>query len=410
MGFFADAATWVALGKIIWVNILLSGDNAVVIALAARNLPAHQRRMAVLGGSAAAIVMRVVLTVFAVELLGYPYLKIVGALLLFWIGVQLLLPEEESADGIKSHADLWGAIRTILIADLVMSLDNVIAVAAAAQSGPPEARLPLLIIGLGLSIPLIIAGSQLLMTVMERYPIIITLGAALLGFVAGEMLVHDVASEHFFGQFGQPGITLIEIAGAVGVVLVGRWIAARRSRAHAAEAAGAGAAGAARGTEAGAAARAADAADVAMGLAPRRLLVAVDGSELALHAVRRAVALRGTMKDASEVELHVVNVQRPLSGDVSRFIGSGTVEDYHRERTEEAMVPARTLLRALGVIAKEHSATGEPGRAIAETARAQHCDLIVLGARGLGAAGAALLGSVALATIEHAAVPVMVVK
>jgi predicted tellurium resistance membrane protein TerC len=147
--------------------------------------------------------------------------------------VQLLLPEEGNEDGIKSHADLWGAIRTILVADLVMSLDNVIAVAAAAQSGPPEARLPLLVIGLGLSIPLIIAGSQLLMKVMERYPIIITLGAGLLGFVAGEMLVHDAASEKLFGPLGQPGLTLIEIAGAVGVVVVGRWLARRRSRTQA---------------------------------------------------------------------------------------------------------------------------------------------------------------------------------
>ena len=133
MDFIGDTAFWVALGKIIWVNILLSGDNAVVIALAARSLPEHQRSKAVFGGSAAAIVMRVVLTLFAVGLLQLPYLKIVGAVLLFWIGVQLLVPEDDAEDGIKSSDQLWTAIRTILIADLVMSLDNVIAVAAAAQ-------------------------------------------------------------------------------------------------------------------------------------------------------------------------------------------------------------------------------------------------------------------------------------
>lgn len=227
---FATAIFWIALGKIIWVNILLSGDNAVVIALAARNLPADQRKKAVLGGSAAAIVMRVVLTVFAVELLQYPYLKLVGALLLFWIGVQLLIPEDEAEDGIKSSDHLWTAIRTILVADLVMSLDNVIAVAAAAQSGPPESRLLLLILGLGTSIPLIIVGSQLLMTVMERFPIIITLGAALLGYVAGEMLIHDEAIAHWFT--GMTG-TIVEIAGAVGVVLVGQWLARRKRSKHA---------------------------------------------------------------------------------------------------------------------------------------------------------------------------------
>ncbi len=231
MDYFSDTAFWVALGKIIWVNILLSGDNAVVIALAARSLPESQRRKAVFGGSAAAIVMRVVLTIFAVELLGYPYLKIIGAILLFWIGVQLLLPEDENEDGIKSSSNLMTAIRTILIADLVMSLDNVIAVAAAAQSGPPAARMALLLLGLGLSIPLIIAGSQLLMTVMEKFPIIITLGAALLGFVAGEMLIHDAAFENFFGHLGGAQTTIVELAGAVGVVVVGQWLAQRKKAA-----------------------------------------------------------------------------------------------------------------------------------------------------------------------------------
>ncbi len=228
-----DASFWLALGKIIWVNILLSGDNAVVIALAARNLPESQRNKAVFMGSAAAIVMRVVLTVFAVQLLHYPYLKIIGALLLFYIGVQLLVPENDHEGGIKSEGNLLAAIRTILIADLVMSLDNVIAVAAAAESGPPEARLLLLIIGLGLSIPLIIFGSRLLMTVMERFPVIITLGAALLGFVAGEMLVHDEAFESIFHLSGGASTTIIEVAGAVGVVLVGQWLAKRKQRAAA---------------------------------------------------------------------------------------------------------------------------------------------------------------------------------
>ncbi len=235
MEILSDSAFWIALGKIIWVNILLSGDNAVVIALAARNLPDEQRKKAVLFGSAAAIVLRVVLTLFAVQLLHYPYLKLIGAVLLFWIGVQLLLPEDDHEGGIKSSSHLWGAIRTILIADLVMSLDNVIAVAAAAQSGPPEARTLLLIIGLGLSIPLIIFGSQLLMTVMQKYPIIITLGAALLGYVAAEMLIHDEAVAGFFKSLGPAATIAIEIAGAVGVVVVGKWLAGRK--AHKTEAA-----------------------------------------------------------------------------------------------------------------------------------------------------------------------------
>ena len=233
----SDATFWIALGKIVWVNILLSGDNAVVIALAARGLPESQRNKAVLFGSAAAIVLRVVLTLFAVELLHYPYLKLIGAALLFWIGVQLLVPEGDHEGGVKTASNLWTAVRTILIADLVMSLDNVIAVAAAAESGPPAARNLLLVIGLGLSIPLIIFGSQVLMKVMERYPVIIVLGAALLGFVAGEMLVHDQSVEGFFIGLGGATTTIVEVAGAVGVVLIGKWLAARRNAATAAHAA-----------------------------------------------------------------------------------------------------------------------------------------------------------------------------
>ena len=228
MQHISETTFWVALAKIIWVNILLSGDNAVVIALAARSLRADQRKIAIFGGSAAAIVLRVILTVFAVTLLQLAYLKIVGAVLLFWIGVQLLMPEDADEDGIKATDHLWSAIRTILVADLVMSLDNVIAVAAAADSGPPESRLLLLILGLGLSIPLIIFGSTLLLTVMEKYPVIITLGAALLGFVAGEMIVSDRALAPYFGEMGTASTTVVELAGAVGVVLVGQWLAGRR--------------------------------------------------------------------------------------------------------------------------------------------------------------------------------------
>ncbi len=225
---FINPVFWVALGKIVWVNILLSGDNAVVIALAARSLPDSQRKKAVFFGSAAAIALRVVLTVFAVQLLQYPYLKLIGALLLFWIGVQLMVPEDD--EGHVASADhLWGAVRTILVADLVMSIDNVLAVAAAADSGPPESKLLLLILGLGMSVPLIIVGSQMLMSVMEKLPVLITLGAALLGYVAGEMLVHDQAVEQFFGGIHQPATTIVEVAGAVGVVLIGTWLARRKA-------------------------------------------------------------------------------------------------------------------------------------------------------------------------------------
>jgi YjbE family integral membrane protein len=228
MQYLGDAAFWITLGKIAWVNVLLSGDNAVVIALAAHGLPPDQRRQAIFGGSGAAIVLRVLLTWFAATLLDYPYLKIVGALLLFYIGVKLLVAEDEHDAGIQSHDHLWAAIRTILLADLVMSLDNVLAVAGAAESGPPGLKLPLLVIGLGLSIPLIIFGSTLLLRVMERYPVIITVGAALLGYVAGEMLVSDAAIEPWFTAHAATSSTVIEIGAAVAVVLLGQRLARRK--------------------------------------------------------------------------------------------------------------------------------------------------------------------------------------
>ena len=157
-----SGAVWGAFGAIIVANILLSGDNAVVIAMAARSLPAHQQKKAVFWGSAAAIVMRIILTIAAVQLLTLPYLKLIGGALLLWIGVQLLVDSEEEGE-VQSHGTLGAAVRTILIADLVMSLDNVIAVAGAAARAPEAYRLPLLIVGLVLSIPLIIVGSTLLM-------------------------------------------------------------------------------------------------------------------------------------------------------------------------------------------------------------------------------------------------------
>ncbi len=187
---FLDPAFLGALLTIIGVNIILSGDNAVVIALAARTLQGKQQKLAIFWGSGAAIVMRIVLTVFAVQLLAYPWLKIVGALLLLWIGVKLLVPDDGDAK-ISGHSTLFAAIKTILIADLVMSVDNVIAVAAAADAAPVEYKMTLLVLGLAISIPLIIFASTLLMKLMARFPVIITLGAALLGFVAGEMAITD---------------------------------------------------------------------------------------------------------------------------------------------------------------------------------------------------------------------------
>jgi YjbE family integral membrane protein len=216
---------WLGLGTIIWVNIILSGDNAVVIALAARSLPPNQQKQAIFWGAAAAVVLRIVLTVVAVKLLEFPYLKIVGGLALLWIAVKLLVPEDGGDGDVASSSHLMGAIKTILIADLVMSTDNVIAVAAAAKGS-----IVLLVLGLVISIPLVVYGATMLMKLMERYPIIITLGAAILGWTAGEMMVTDPAVAGWVkANVGWlDAFYIAPAAGAVLVVVVGKWLAGRK--------------------------------------------------------------------------------------------------------------------------------------------------------------------------------------
>jgi YjbE family integral membrane protein len=233
MDFLADvqsAAFWHGLLLIIWVNIILSGDNAVVIALAARSLPERQQKQAIMWGASAAVVMRIILTLVAVELLKLPYLRVAGGLMLFWIAISLLVPEDGD-DNVNSSDNLFQAIKTILIADLVMSLDNVIAVAAVAKDS-----VVLLVLGLAISIPLVIFGATLLMKLMERFPIIITAGAGILGWVAGEMLVTDpvlvgwiktnMAWMNMHTPLGE--VSWAQIVGVVIVIVVGKWLAARK--------------------------------------------------------------------------------------------------------------------------------------------------------------------------------------
>jgi YjbE family integral membrane protein len=221
----ASPLFWSAFGSIVLANIVLSGDNAVVIAMAARTLKPEQRGKAIFWGSAAAIVMRIILTIVAIQLLSLPYLKIIGAILLVYIGVDLLKGEDEDEGDGKEINGMMAAIRTILIADLVMSLDNVLAVAAAAKG-----NLSLLVLGLLVSIPLIIFGATLLTKVMERFPIIITIGAALLGFLAGEMLLTDPAVTTQFGAVSEQTVTFGGVLGAILVVGLGTYLTRRHKK------------------------------------------------------------------------------------------------------------------------------------------------------------------------------------
>jgi YjbE family integral membrane protein len=222
-----SAVFWAGLWQIILINIVLSGDNAVVIALAARSLPERQQKRAIAWGAGAAVVMRIILTVIAVEMLKWPYLKLIGAVLLIWIAVKLLLPEHDGGKDVNSSENLLAAIKTILIADLVMSLDNVIAVAAAAKGS-----LTLLVLGLAISIPLVIFGSTLLLKLMNRWPVIITIGAALLGWVAGEMAATDPVVKDWVDLNAAWLHWAAPAAGAILVVAIGKWLAARAAAEH----------------------------------------------------------------------------------------------------------------------------------------------------------------------------------
>lgn len=225
---FLQTLSWAAVFQIILIDILLGGDNAVVIALACRNLPPKQRMQGILWGTAGAIVLRVALIAFALTLLSVPFLKIVGALLLIWVGVKLLIPEEDAHGKVSGGGSILAAVKTIIVADFVMSLDNVIAIAGAAQGAHPDHQIGLVIFGLVISVPIIVWGSTLVLKLIDRFPSVVTFGAALLGWIAGGMLITDIV---IVEQFGEPSGALklaAEITGAVLIVLVGRWFAKRK--------------------------------------------------------------------------------------------------------------------------------------------------------------------------------------
>lgn len=236
---FFQQLNWVVVGQIILIDILLGGDNAIVIALACRHLPEHLRFKGIVGGAIGAIVVRIALIAFAVTLLTLPYLKIVGGLLLLWIGVKLLLNQDEDAGEIDGGDRLITAIKTVIVADLVMSIDNVIAVAGAAEQAHADHKLVLIVFGIMVSIPVIIWGSSVILRIMDRVPAVITLGAALLGYLGGSMISTDVAIKLRVAEllpmdllnFHETGVhlSLTGTAGALLVVLAGWWINQRNA-------------------------------------------------------------------------------------------------------------------------------------------------------------------------------------
>jgi YjbE family integral membrane protein len=216
---------WIAVLEIIFVNILLSGDNAVVIALACRNLAQRQRRLGIFWGVLGAIVLRIVLTFFAMNLLAYPWLRLIGGALLLWIGVKLIAQDDGGEHKVKASDRLLTAVWTIIVADLVMSLDNVVAVAAAAKGDGP-----LIVFGLIISIPIVIVGSQIFMRLIARFPVLVVAGGGLLGYIAGEMVVEEPALQSWI-KANAAGITwIVPVVGFAVVVAIGVWLTRRRRR------------------------------------------------------------------------------------------------------------------------------------------------------------------------------------
>ncbi|MGE5450414.1 MAG: TerC family protein [Acidobacteriota bacterium] len=221
---------WLAVGQIVMIDILLGGDNAVVIALACRNLPPDLRKKGIIWGTLGAIALRVVLIFFAMALLKLPYLKLVGAVLLLWIGVKLLAPDDDEHGDLRASDKLLGAIKTIIVADFVMSVDNVIGIAGAAQGAGHEGhQMPLVIFGLLVSIPIIVWGSTMVLKLMDRFPIIITAGGMLLGWIAGTLAISDPAVQAYAPDTGFNHYAAA-IGGALLVLTLGSLLAKRRSR------------------------------------------------------------------------------------------------------------------------------------------------------------------------------------
>jgi YjbE family integral membrane protein len=386
---FGTPAFWLALLQIIAADIVLSGDNAVVIALATRSLPPHQQKRAIFLGTFAAVAMRVTLTVVAVTLLKLPALKLVGAVLLLWIAVQLLLPEKDGAGEGMAIGSMGAAIRTILLADLVMSVDNIIAVAAVAKGS-----LLLLLFGLALSIPLVVFTSTFLLKIMERYPVIVTLGAALLGYVAGEMAVADPLVASWIEANAAWLHTVGPAAGAVIVVAVGKLLAARAKTEE--ERPLVEIEGAPGGFVVG---------DTTM----HKLLLPIDGSDASLRAVDRLLAMRDWYR--KPLEIHLLNVQHVLHKDVAQFVAAEDVKAYYHDESLKELAAARARLDHAGISCQHHAVIGElAAETIAQFAREHGIDQILMCTHGRSAVADLVLGSVAKGVLQHTDVPVTLVR
>lgn len=369
-----------ALAAIILIDLVLAGDNAIVIALAARNLPPHLRRRAVLWGTAGAIAVRGLLTAVVVALLKIPGLLLAGGLLLLWIAYRLLVPEEKP-DGAHaaSATTFWGAMRTIVIADAVMGLDNVLAVAGAAHGS-----YLLVVLGLLISIPIVVWGSTLILKWVDRFPVIVYVGAGVLAATAAKMVSGEPLIAGWLGAYD---ITIPALyVATVGGVL---WLGLSHNHAR---------------LESRLTRRLAEMAEPARA-SPGHVLVPVDGTANGLHAVRHAMErfARGG------VHIHLLNVQPAFSRHVAQFVARGARDAWHREQADKALAGARALLTAQGVPFTQHHQVGDKASTIANEAKRLGCELIVMSTARRKSLARMLDLSVTEHVLDRAAVPVEVI-
>jgi YjbE family integral membrane protein len=388
-----------ALAAIVAIDLVLAGDNAIVIALASRGLPRHLQRQAIVWGTAGAIAVRSAMTLVVVWLLKIPGLLAVGGALLVWIAYRLLLPENgngnaegDKTDNVESPVGLWGALRTIVVADMVMGLDNVLAVAGAAQGS-----YLLVVLGLLISVPIVIWGSTLMLRWVERYPVIVYFGAAVLAWTAAKMIVSDPYLKDPFADNGA-ATALVYLAAIGGVLWAGFAKNHRKleSRINARLAALARRVEAERGQTA-----ATQGGDVML-----RVLVPVDGSRNSEYALRHVV--NDFMKN-SAMEVHLLNVQPPLSRHIAQFIGGKTRTSYHHDEAEKALRSARKLVEKFGVPYSAHIKVGDRAEVIASEARRLRCNRIVMSTARKNSLTRMIEDSTTNRVLERTTVPVEVI-
>lgn len=351
-----------ALGAIIMIDLMLAGDNAIVIALAARNVPAHLQKRAIAWGTAGAIVVRSLMTLIVVWLLQVPGLLFLGGAVLVWIAYKLLLPEEAAHDEAAASGrptSFWAAMRTIVIADAVMGMDNVLAVAGAAHGS-----YTLVVLGLIISVPIVVWGSTLLLKWVERYPVIVYFGAGVLAWTAVKMMMSEPYVRDVFASDEPYLVTLIYLAVITGVLLTGFIHNHRRleSRITARLALLA-------------AARDLDPTRPEKGYAMKNVLLPIGTSRNAQFAVRRAIQ---EYLENPELEIHLLNVQMPLSRHIAQFLGQRTRDEYHRDQAAIALKPAIDLLQQHNIPYERHIRSGDRAMIIAAEAERLRCDHIIM--------------------------------